>query len=326
MDRPKIRWGILGTGKIARKFVSDLAQTSGEAIAVGSRSLEKAASFAKEWNIAQAYGSYEDLVKAPEVEVIYVSSPHSEHLAHALLALKAGKAVLCEKPMAPTLTQVQTMLQEAKAQGVFLMEALWMYFLPTFRQAQKWIAEGKIGEVKQIRAEFGFKADYDPESRLFNPSLAGGALLDIGIYPLTFALRLAGGSLKEHESVLQKAATGVDAGLAYSLEFDNGVVASLHCTFEVDLVNEAIIYGTEGYIRLPLFWKSTEAFLHTSDQVEHFVNGRTTEGYDYEAEAVHACLRARKTECDIMTWAHSEELIRIMDEIRHRHGIQYPFE
>ena len=327
MTPSPIRWGILGTGKIAHKFAADLKHTTGEAVAVGSRTVQSAESFAREFNIPKAYSSYEALLADPDVQVVYVSSPHSEHQTHTLQALRAGKAVLCEKPLAPTAPQVSEMIEEARQRKLFLMEALWMYFLPTFRQAQAWIEDGQIGEVRMIRAEFGFPAPTDPTNRLFNPALAGGALLDIGIYPLTFALRLAGAPLAQVQSTMKRAATGVDAATALQLTFENDVFASLACTFESRMRNEAVVYGTKGHIHLPLFWQSTEAYLyHDQSQAAHFQDDRSTWGYNFEAEAVHECLRKGELESAQMTWQHSTELIGLMDGIRHEHGFIYPFE
>ncbi|MEL6537515.1 MAG: Gfo/Idh/MocA family oxidoreductase [Bacteroidota bacterium] len=323
---PPIRWGILGTGKIARKFVADLAPTSGEAYAVGSRQLEKAEGFAREFQIQKAYGSYEDLAADPDIDVVYISSPHSGHYEHTLLCLNAGKNVLCEKPLAVNAQQVSEMIALAKEKNLFLMEALWMYFLPTFRQTQRWIAEGQIGEVTMIRAEFGFPPPYDPSSRLFNPALAGGALLDIGIYPLTLALRLAGAPLKELQSAVKKAPTGVDMATAMQAEFENGVLASLTSTLESRMVNEAVIYGTEGHIQMPLFWSGTNTHLNRNGEVTTYTDDRTTFGYNFEAEAVHACLRSGQNQSPDMDWNTSMELIRQMDRIRRTHEIVYPFE
>ncbi|HAA16083.1 MAG TPA: dehydrogenase [Cytophagales bacterium] len=323
---PPIRWGILGTGKIARKFVADLEPTTGVAYAVGSRSSEKAAAFAQEHEMPKAYGSYEALVTDPEVDVVYISSPHSGHYEHTLLCLNAGKHVLCEKPMAVYARQATEMVDLAREKNLFLMEALWMYFLPTFQQTQRWIADGRIGEVTMIRAEFGFPPAYEPESRLFNPALAGGALLDIGIYPLTLALRLAGAPLKNLQSAVKKAPTGVDMATVVQAEFENGVLASLTSTFESRMVNEAVIYGTEGHIHMPLFWSGTNTHLNRNGEVTTFTDDRTTFGYNFEAEAVHECLRQGQTQSPIMDWKASLELIQCMDQIRHAHQILYPFE
>ncbi len=324
-----INWGIMGTGKIAGKFAEDFKHVENASlVAVGSRAESSAGSFARDHNIPRYHASYEQLVQDPGIDVVYISTPHNLHCENTLLCLEHGKSVLCEKPIAVNRGELDTMTQLAQSKGLFLMEAMWTYFLPAIRQAQAWIAAGKIGPVQHIKADFVFKAPYDPEKRLFNPALAGGALLDVGIYPIAFSLLFAPPGV-EHVSVSStKAPTGVDLTDIYSILFSNNTTADLSCSLGHAFKNDGFIYGEKGYIELPVFWKSSKAILHLYDEEQPvvFEDHRTTNGYNFETDEVTRALINNKTESEVMPLSKSHELLAIMDDIRNKIGLRYPFE
>ncbi|MEM6523318.1 MAG: Gfo/Idh/MocA family oxidoreductase [Bacteroidota bacterium] len=324
-----VNWGILGTGKIATKFAEDLPTVeNAKLVAVGSRSSKSAQEFAQKFGADRAHPTYLDLVKDPEVDIIYVSTPHSFHKENTILCLNHGKAVLCEKPIGVNRLELEEMINIAQQRKLFMMEAMWTYFLPTINKTKEWIANGSIGEIQHIKADFGFKAPYDPAKRLFNPELAGGALLDVGIYPLAFSLLFAQSDVSNLSASSTKSSTGVDLTNTYQLYFENGVTADLSCSLGHRFDNDGIIYGTEGYIKLPLFWKSTDAFLYkyNSTEVKSFTDERETNGYNFEAQEATNLLLQGKTESSIMPKSVSLNLLEHMDNIRREIGLIYPFE
>lgn len=323
-----IRWGIMGTGKIAHGFARDFAAVQNAEIqAVASRDMQKAQEFAREFGIAKAYKSYEDLVADTEIDIIYIATPHTLHYSNTLLCLNKGKAVLCEKPLAVNYQQVKEMIDLARDKNLFLMEALWTYFLPAILQAKSWIDQGQIGKITLIQANFGFKTAFDPKSRLFDPNLAGGALLDIGIYPIALAILMAEGDPVEIKASASLGQSKVDEYDAILLSFKNGIRAQLSCSLVSYLRDDAFIYGTEGYIHIPDFWHAEKAFLYQSDQmIERFEDQRNTRGFNFETDEVNRMLAHNKTESSYMPWQQSIRLIQIMDEVRRQINLTYPFE
>lgn len=324
-----VNWGILGTGKIAAKFAEDLKTvTHAKLMAVGSRSQKSATDFAERFDIDRSYPSYPDLTQDPDVDIIYISTPHNHHKENSILCLENGKAVLCEKPIGVNTHELKEMMDLAKAKNLFLMEAMWTYFLPTIKKTQEWINQGAIGKVQHIKADFGFKAPYDPDKRLFNPELAGGSLLDVGIYPLAFSLLFAQSQVKSIQADAVFSSTGVDLTDTYQLRFDNGIVADLSCSLGHQFENTGIIYGTKGFIRLPFFWKSTEAYLHKydHDQPESFKDNRLTNGYNFEAQEATNIIIQGETQSKIMPNSRSWNLLKQMDDIRALIKLRYPFE
>ncbi|GGA26952.1 Gfo/Idh/MocA family protein [Paenibacillus physcomitrellae] len=324
----KIKWGILSTGWIAEMFVQDLAHVAnGECVAVGSRTLESASKFAEKFGIPRAYGSYEELVQDPDIDVIYIGTPHPYHKENTLTCLRAGKAVLCEKPFTLNARELQEMIDLAKEKGLFLMEAMWTRFLPAIRKVREWIAEGRIGEVKIVKAEFGFKADWNPQHRLLNRELGGGALLDAGIYPVSFASMVLGPSPEQVHSTAHIGETGVDEHFSILLDYGSGKSALLSGGVRIGMPNEAIIYGTEGYIRVPSFLSATAAALYINgEEAETFKDDREIHGYKFEAEAVGEYLLAGKAESDIISLDESLKLMQLLDKVRGQWGLVYPTE
>ena len=323
-----IRWGILGPGNIARKFAIGLsALPDAELTAVGSRSVEKAAEFARDFNIPNKHSSYVDLANDPDVDVVYVATPHPFHREHSILCLKAGKAVLCEKPLAINAQEGEEIIRCARETKKFLMEAMWTRFLPVMARVREWLAEGAIGEVRMLTADFGFRSGWDPEGRLLNPKLAGGALLDVGVYTVAMASMVFGQQPSRIASMAHIGETGVDEQSAMLLGYDTGQLAILSCAVRTNTTQESRIIGTEGAIHIPDFWHATSATLSVSGkdtvQIEIPFDGN---GYNYEAAEVMRCLRAGKLESDIMPLDESLSIMETMDKIRVQCGLRYPME
>ena len=247
----KIRWGIVGSGYIARKMAEALAiLPDAELTAIGSRSHERADAFGREFDVPHRVESYEDVVTCDDVDVVYVATPHTRHLKDATTALRAGKAVLCEKPLTVNARETATLIAEARANKAFLMEAMWTRFVPAVIKLREWINKGTIGEIRLMTADIGWHQPYDPQSRLYSRDLAGGALLDIGIYPISLASMLLG-EPSEISGIMYPAPTGVDAQCAASLVYPSGAVATFAATIQAATPREALIVGTEGWIRIP---------------------------------------------------------------------------
>jgi predicted dehydrogenase len=327
-DNKKIKWGILGCGKIAHKFASDLALSdSGVLHACASRNEDQAREFAHKYGAKVYFDNYLSLAACDEVDVIYIATPHSFHGEHTLLCIKHYKHVLCEKPMGLNEKQVKTMISEAKKHQVFLMEAMWTAFLPAIQGAVKMIHTGLLGDIRHMKADFGFQAGFDPQSRLFNPDLAGGSLLDIGIYPLFISLLVAG--YPEYvQSMVHLATTGVDDECAIQLQYASGATASLYSTITCHTDTVCEIFGTKGKITIPKrFHEQDHFYLQLNGQEPTVVTcGKTGLGYYHEIEHVNDCIRKNITESKVMTHGLSQQLIKLMDEIRKQSGLVYPSE
>ena len=309
-------WGILGTGNIAKKFVEGLQSVKGaKAYAIASRSEEKALEFANNNSVQVAYGSYQDLVNDPLVDVVYIATPNNLHYENTMLCLNAGKAVLCEKPFALHSTQLNEMVALARAKNVFLMEALWTRFLPTIDKVIQLIESGEIGEPKILKADFGFKAQYNTESRLFNPLLGGGSILDIGIYPLFLSLLLFGkpSSLK---ALSVKAPTGTDMSTAILISHEKDRLSLLASSFAVSLETKAEIVGTEGTITMHrMFHMPTTISITKDGKTKNIPVKIKGNGYNYEAEEVMKCLALGKKESTKLPLSFSLDLLKIIDDV-----------
>jgi len=322
--RDTIGWGVLGAGRIAGKFATESKLVPGtRLVAVGSRSAEKAEEFARQNGVERAYGSYAELVADPDVDAIYVATLHPQHCEHTLLALEAGKAVLCEKPFAVTGREACQMIERARERKLFLMEAMWARFNPVTVQVRQWIAEGRIGEPRMVTIDFGFRAAWNPESRLLNPALAGGALFDVGVYVLAYA-SMVFGRPAQIQAVGHIGESGVDEQTAMVLKYAGGQIASLTCAVRTPSPQSARIDGTEGAIEIPAFWRAPFARLIRPKEDPVEANGDF--GFQYEiAEAVD-CLRAGKIESPQMPLDETLAIAETMDEVRRQIGLRYPFE
>ncbi|MEZ0540983.1 Gfo/Idh/MocA family protein [Fibrella arboris] len=327
----KTRWAILGLGRIAHKFATDLMTLpDADLVAVASTDQARAEAFAAHYprpdgSLPRALGTYEALLPlADDIDVVYIATRHVYHRANTLLCLNGGLAVLCEKPFGMDIGDVNQMLDVAEARQTFLMEALWSRFMPTIIQAKKWIDEGAIGKVLTIKADFGFKADYDPDKRLFNKELGGGSLLDIGIYPL-FISYLINGMPATIIASATLAPTGADEQCGMVLTYSSGAMAVLNSTFMANTENLALIYGTEGTIRIQgRFHESTVVTLEKPDAgpVTNTYD-RSTHGYDYEAQHVMNCLNEGFTESPLWRHVDSRNLMTLLDDVRKAAGISY---
>jgi predicted dehydrogenase len=323
-----VRWGILACGKIAKKFAADLKLVgNGELVAVASRDIERAKEFAAEYPAKYIFGSYEELVNCDEVDAIYVASPHSHHHEHTMLCLKHGKAVLCEKAFAINQHQAKEMIDLAREKKVFLMEALWTRFLPHYLKVSEMIEEGKLGELKGVLANFGFKPPEPVSPRLFEPSLGGGSLLDIGIYPVFLAQSILG----VPDSITAKmdpAATGVDEQCSMVFHYKNGMTANLFSTLASNLETDADIFGTQGRIRL------TNRFYEPSATIQYYPDVITSRtiipiekepgwGYQYEIRHVNECLQKGLTESPMWALDDTMNLMKTLDAVREVMGLRY---
>lgn len=316
-SRKTIRWGIIGPGKIARKFAADLSLVSNaELYAVASRDQNRAEAFAVEYKASKAYGSYETLAEDPAVDAVYIATPHSLHKENSLMCLKRKKAVLCEKPLAMNSAEVMEMITVAKSEGVLLVEAMWTAFLPGFQSAVQKLHEGEIGKIISIDANFGFQPPYQAESRLFNKDLGGGSLLDIGIYPLFLSLAVLGKPLNV-DSAATFFDTGVDSSCKISLHYDDLVKAKLFSTFLKDIPIEAIITGSKGLMKIHHPFHDTHSFsVEKEGSIEQFDFANEGGGFVYEIEHFCQLLRQGITESPIMSFDVSSDLIGLMDEVR----------
>lgn len=310
----KINWGIIGTGNIAHSFARDFVYVNqGNLVAVASRSLDKAQGFADEFNISKAFGSYAEMYNSNEIDAVYIATPHNAHLQNSTDALKAGKAVLCEKPITINPNECRRLMDIAKSTGNYLMEAMWTYFLPAIVEAQKWIEDGKIGKVKHIKSDFGFKANIKSEARLFDPQFAGGALLDIGIYPIAMAWLIYKQTPEKVSVFSKKEDTGVDSEETMIFEYANGVVANLAASILYDMPNEAVIMGDQGIIRIPDFFKAKECFLYENGDIkEHFTDPTKCVGYNFEVDAVNMDLLEGKKESAVVPLSTSLKIQELM--------------
>lgn len=326
--KQKVRWGILGPGRISRKFAAALLEAEGaKLIAVGSRSLERARQFASEFGAARAYGSYEELAGDDEIDAVYIGTPHSCHRDHTILCLRAGRHVLCEKPFAINAREASDMIAAARSSNRALMEAMWMRFMPSILKVRDLVEAGEIGDLRRISADFGFRAEFDPESRLFDPSLGGGALLDVGVYPVSLAYFLLGEPATV-EGTARFGETGVDEESTALLGYDGGVQALLTMALRLESPREAHILGTGGSIWIPEPWWKSERIVvrHKGREDETIDLPRLENGFIYQANEIMELIRAGKTESEIMPLDDSLAVMRIMDRIRKRWGLKYPME
>lgn len=320
----KINWGIIGPGNIANKFAKDLLTVDDTQLyAIASRSQEKADAFAAKYNAIKAYDNYENLANDPNIDAVYIATPHTFHKAHTLLCLEQKKAVLCEKPFAMNLEEVNIMIAKAKKENVLLMEALWTYFLPHYQFVLKELENKSYGNVLKLECDFGFKSEHSKASRVLNKSLGGGSLLDIGIYPIFAALS----TLETPNNITADATffdTGADATCDMIFDYNDDVTATLKSSFLEKTPNEAIFYCEKGIIKI------NDGF-HGPTTVSIIVDGKeeikdfnySTNGYDYEIRHFNQLLRDNKTESDIMTFDFSTKLIQSLDSVRKEIGLGY---
>jgi predicted dehydrogenase len=311
------KWGIAGTGVIATAFATDLRHVpTAEIVAIGSRAIDSARAFAERFDIKRSYGSYDDLLADDNVQVVYIATPHAHHHATARAALEKGKHVLCEKPFTLDQGQADDIITVARSHGLFLMEAMWTRFLPHMRRVRELVAAGAIGDIRLITADFGARFEPDASHRLFNSELGGGALLDLGIYPLSLSSMLLGPP-QSVQAFATPTFTGVDASTTMLLTHHNGAHAVLACTIDADTSCTAAISGTHGRIEIDgPFYAPTSLTVHGRSGSERFGFAEQGIGLRHEAEEVGRCLRAGLLESPLMPLDETSEIMRTVDTVR----------
>jgi predicted dehydrogenase len=329
MNKSNIRWGILGCGRIARKFAADLRLvTDAELTAIASRNKETLELFAKDFPCKHLHNSYEALAANNEVDVIYIATPHSHHHEHTMLCLNHDKAVLCEKAFAINSRQAKEMIKTAKKRKVFLMEALWTKFLPHYKKLQELLQQKALGDIKSMLVNFGFKTSDKSPQRLFDPLLGGGSLLDIGIYNVFMTMSVLG-KPDVIEATMTPSSTGIDEQIAVLFKYNSGAMAQLFSSFVTNLPIQAEINGTEGNITLTTRFYEPSATIQLYRQTPGEKEILTVEkepgfGYQYEARHVNECLKKGLTESPVLTHADTLLLMEILDRIRKKARIEYP--
>ena len=329
-DRP-VRWGILATGKIAEAFVTDLALLEEcQVVAAGARKQESADAFTARHGIPQAYGDYRSLVEDPDVDVVYVASPHGLHREHAELALRAGKAVLCEKAFTINAAEAEGLVALARERDLFLMEAMWMRCSPLIRRLQQLIATGDLGEVRAVHADLGFLADLPSTDRLLDPALGGGATLDLGVYLLTLA-QVFLGEPREVTATAVMSERGADLNLALALSYPRGGVASLTASLSSWVPSTAWIATDRGRVEIPApffnapeaTWLDVAADPEGEPEPQPITVDRLGQGYTHEALEVVRCLRNGETESPLVSLEDTVAMMRLMDRVRRQIGLRY---
>jgi predicted dehydrogenase len=323
-----IRWGILGTGKIAKAFATALLDTPGATLAaVASRTVDSATKFGQEFGAERFHGSYQALADDPEVDVIYIGTPHPMHHENALMCLNGGKGVLVEKSFTMNRRQAEDIINLARAKKLFVMEAMWTRFMPAVVEAKRIVDSGEIGVPANVTADFGFNADVGPEHRLFAPELGGGALLDLGIYPLSMSSFFLG-PVTAVKAQAEMAPTGVDMQTAFTLSHQGGGVSSCACSLRSRTPTELTISGSKGFVRLHDRFHNTETItvrvVDGAARDERTINlPRSGNGYTHEAQEVGRCIRAGLIESPVMPHEETLSLMGTLDEIRAQIGLRY---
>ncbi len=324
----KYNWAVLGCGKIAEKFVRDLRLLPNAVLyAAASRDINKSTTFADKFGFEKAYGSYEDMVCDKEVDIVYVCTPHSFHYQHTLLCLTNKKNVICEKPFALNSEEVARMIACAHENRVFLIEAFWTRFVPSFQIALEILQTHKLGKVLAVRSDFSFKADVDPDSRLFDLNLGGGSLMDIGIYPVFMTISVLGKPV-EIKTIPVFGSTGADESITISFKYKEGQIASLFSSLRVHSSRHTEYCCEKGYLRLNKnsYSPSTITICESGDNEEKSIDIPEMQGFGYSYEAAHVmeCLDKGLLESDLLPLSFSQDLMEVLDSIRKAAGIVYP--
>ena len=324
LARP-LRWGVLGPGNIAHSVARDFPLVQGGVLAaVGSRSLDRARTYAEEFSVPKAYGSYRELIDDPEVDALYIATPHPQHLELGLAGAAAGKHLLVEKAFTATVAGAEELIRAARAAQVFCMEAMWTRFQPLWVEIRQLLADGVIGELRQVRADLGVAVDFDPNHRLFDPAQGGGAILDVGIYPMSLAHWLLGTPDQIHVTGAQTS-SGVDGEVAVMYAYDDGRAALLQASVNYPLPGGALLVGTEGSIEvLPRFHHgSTMLVRNRQDEVTERHLPSPGVGYVHEFDEVHRCVAAGLTESPVMPLDDSLAVQRLLNRACEALGVQH---
>lgn len=321
-----IRYSVLGPGNIARTLSATIQKLDGvELYAAASRDGARAAEFAKEWGYEKAYGSYEEMLKDPKVELVHVATPHSHHYEHAKMCLEHGKHVLLEKAFTVNARQAEELIDLARQKNLLLAEAIWPRYMPKRQMIDDIIARGEIGEAKSLYVSLGHRLDH--VERMKNPHLAGGALLDLGVYTINFALMAFHGQITRVETRAMLTEAGVDALSSTTLTFDDGKMAMLHSNMQAYSDQKGLIYGTKGYIEVPQLNNCSEIIVHGEDgKITVYSVPEQISGYEYEILACKKAIEAGQCECAQMPHEETLRVMRLMDQMRALWGMKYPGE
>jgi predicted dehydrogenase len=323
-----LRWGILGPGGIAQAFANDLVLNGLTVQAVGSRRADAAAAFAAKYNVPNVHGSYEDLVADPEVDVIYIATPHPFHAAQALLALEAGKHVLVEKPFTLTGPEAEAVTIRARELGLVVLEAMWTRFLPHMVRIREILAEGTLGELRSIVADHTQNLPSDPAHRINALELGGGALLDLGIYPISFASAVFGTPAQVTASATFRD-TGADASVATIFTYDDDRIATTFSASDAHGPNVASVIGTEGRIDIDSVWYSASSFTvynNANDVLESYTSNVVGRGMQFQAFELERLVAEGELESEVLTHAETVSIMHTLDDIRRQIGLVYPGE
>jgi predicted dehydrogenase len=322
----KTRWGIIATGWVSNEFAQALKLVpNAERAAVGSRSQSAADAFGEKHGIPRRHASYEALVADPDVDIVYVGTPHPFHSENTLTALEAGKHVLCEKPLAVNAREAAKMIERARKKKLFLMEAMWTRFLPVWVDLKERLDAGQFGKIGFLYSSFGEAMPYEPEGRAYSPHLAGGALLDLGVYPLSLASWLLGNPVTVTSRV-KMAETGVDERNAMISTYPDGSLANLSSAIDVTTACETEIAAEKAFIRVERNWFQAESYEVVTPEGTEAVSRPFEKGFQFEAQHAMDCINAGKTESEVMPLDESLEIMRTMDALRAEWGLRYPFE
>ncbi len=315
MDDRRFGWCFIGSGGITRRVMRDMGRTDGGYLAaVYSKTFENAKKLADEYG-AKAYRAAAEAMDDPAVKAVYVATLHPSHKEYAMLALKKGLPVLCEKPIAMDLQDTNEIIACAKAEGAYLMDGMWTRHNPAVRKAMEWVKEGRIGRVRSLTAAFSFNRPFDASHRLFGKELGGGALLDVGIYVIAIARFLMDGQPQKISALADFAPNGVDNLCAMNFQYQDGAVARLFCGLSVDEPQDAVVYGEKGFIRLPHFWAPKFAELTVEGKTECYEPGFEGEGFQFEFDAAMADIRAGRLENELLTHGLTRDLMDTVGKV-----------
>jgi len=322
------KWGIIGPGRIAHKFAEAVHKTKNASIhAIASRSSKEPDKLRDDFGAEKFYDRYDAIVSDKEINAIYIATPHRFHYENAKLCLEAGKPVLCEKSFTVNAKEAEELFNISREKGLFLMEALWTRFLPIYESIHEWIEAGEIGDVRHVYSTLGFVARRDPADRLLNIDLAGGTVLDLGVYTHSMTQWVYNDQAKEIHACGHIGETGVDETVNVSYTYANGDSAQFTCTFEFDPPNQILIFGSAGRIRVHTsFYNGTEATLEKGKQSKTIKKPFKINGFEYQIEAAMQAIRKGQLDCAQMTQAATLANMRALDTIREQIGMHYPFE
>jgi predicted dehydrogenase len=313
----KIRWGIVSTARITHQFAQDFAFVQNGALhAVSSRSQAAADAFARQYDIPRAYADYHAMLDDADIDAVYIATPHNNHFQNTADAIAAGKAVLCEKPFTVNAGECRELMGRTSDSGVYVMEAMWTWFLPAIRKAKEWVDAGRIGRILHIKADFGYPLPYDPDRREYCVDNAGGCLLEMGIYPVALACLFLPEDPDTVHTITRTAPNGVEDDVVTLWNYRDTVV-SLATSFRAKLQNWAYIIGERGYIAIPDFWRASECQLFELDtKIDHFQDGRTSLGFNYEISSASGDIQLGRTQSAIIPLSSSLRFQLLMARVR----------